>query len=455
MRIQTHSIRFILALLLVLPLAAYAVPPNPLQDWPALNAEVRHLQAEGHSDQALALLLASENQHSGTPNYDYALGVLALELGRYSLAQLALERVVLVSPNHAGAWLDLAIVSFKLGEIDNAQQIINHLEENFNPPAALKDQLSQVKQQLNIQKLVQHWHTGMTVSYGYEQNPNGGLTDGRFFLTPEGGTSIPVEVNANLRPKADHVRQLRANTYRTFTHEQGVQSTLSTAVLLKSYVQQTDFNLVDVILAWDYRRPVLHDDLWTINLNPNFRTIALGGDILGYFATLSAGMTKKHQDCEWGSRLDIERRYYTKAGYFNATVPWVGTTFGCARSNMMFGAGVRYGIDMAEGARPGGNTQKLETNLYWRGLLSNRVSLGFAGYLAAYRDSKGYSALLDYNNERIIRRFSQRAELAWQLPKNPHWTLKVELEHLRDSSNIPTSRIEDLQMLLGLHYQFN
>lgn len=455
MRIQTHSIGFVLTFLLALPMAAHATPPNPIQDWSALNAEVSHLQAEGHSDQALALLLASENAHSGTPEYDYALGVLALEQGQYGLAQSALERVVLVSPNHAGAWLDLAIASFKLGEIDNAQQIINHLEENFNPPTALKEQLEQVKKQLNIEKLVQNWHSGVTGSYGYVQNPNGGLSNSRFSLTPEGGLPIPVEVDANLQPKPDHVTQLRANVYRTFTHESGAQSTLSSALLVKSYVQQTDFNLADAIVAWDYRRQFTQDSAWTFNLSPNFRTIVLGGDVLGYFTTLSAGVSKKIQACEWGGRVEVEQRNYQQANYFNATLPWVGTTFGCARSNMMLGAGVRYGVDIPQGARPGGNTQKLEANVYWRGLLSDRVSLGLMGYVAEYRDSEGYSALLDYDNNRSIHRFSQRAELAWQLPKSPHWALQLELEHLRDSSNIPTSRIEDLQMLIGLHYQFN
>ena len=455
MLLQTHFLRFLFTILLALPLVAHTASPNTILDWPTLNAQVMHLQAEGHSDQALALLLASENQGSGTPEYDYALGVLALEHGQYGLSQSALERVVLVSPNHAGAWLDLAFVSFKLGEIDNAQQIINHLEENFNPPAALKDQLNQVKKQLNIQKIVQHWHAGVVASYGYVQNPNGGLTDGRFSLTPAGGTPIPVEVDASLQPKADHVTQLRANLYRTFEHEGGAESTLSSGVLVKSFVQQTDFNLFDALLSWDYRRPVLQEGVWTLNLNPTLRTIVLGGDILGYFTTLSAGLTKQQQVCGWSGRLDIERRNYTQANYFNATTPWVGASVSCGLSRMIFGGGVRYGIDMAEGARPGGNTQKVEANMYWRALVSDRVSLGLFGYVADYQDEQGYSPLLDNNSRRTIRRFSQRAELAWQLPASRHWVLQAEVEHVNDTSNIPTSRIEDLQMLIGLRYQFN
>jgi tetratricopeptide (TPR) repeat protein len=455
MLIQTQFTRFLLILLLALPFVARAASVDAVLDWPALNADVQRLQAEGHSGQAFSLLLSVENQLSGTPDFDYALGVLALEVGQYGLAQVSLERVVLVSPNHAGAWLDLAIASYKLGEVDAAQQIIRHIEENFNPPAPLRDQLNQVKKQLTVGSIAQGWHGGVIASYGYVQNPNSGLSDGRFSLTPTGTTPIAVEVDGSMRPKADYATQLRGNLYRTYQHASGAESTLSSAVLIKTYAQQSDFNLIDAMLAWDYRQPILQEGGWTLNLSPTIRTIAFGGETLGYFTTLSAGVTKKYQSCELGGRLDLEKRNYVKDNYFNATTPWLGATLGCMRNNMLFGAGVRYGKDFGEASRPGGNTQKLEANAYWRALLSERVTLGLVAYAAEYLDSEGYSTLLDHNNRRSIHRLSQRAELVWQLPTSANWALQAEVEHARDQSNIPTARIEDMQILLGLRYQFN
>ena len=78
-------------------------------------------------------------------------------------------------------------------------------------------------------------------------------------------------------------------------------------------------------------------------------------------------------------------------------------------------------------SRPGGNTQKLEANAYWRTLLSERVTLGLVAYAADYIDSEGYSRLLDHNNRRSIHRLGQRAELVWQLPKTTQWALQAEI----------------------------
>ena len=64
--------------------------------------------AAGDAKQAYADLAPLGNQLSGQPEYDYLLGVAALDSGRIDEAIIAFERVLALIPNHAGAQMDIA-----------------------------------------------------------------------------------------------------------------------------------------------------------------------------------------------------------------------------------------------------------------------------------------------------------------------------------------------------------
>jgi tetratricopeptide (TPR) repeat protein len=96
----------------------------------------------------LDALLTDEQARAGDPDYDYLLGVAALEAGELQLALDALERVVLHRPTHAGAWLDLAVVHARLLDAASAEAILAHVEQTFDPPPALRAQILQARRLL-------------------------------------------------------------------------------------------------------------------------------------------------------------------------------------------------------------------------------------------------------------------------------------------------------------------
>lgn len=436
-------------------LALFAVPvAAETLSWDSLKTQIDSLILAGDKDQALAQLLANETQLSGQPDYDYALGVMALDLGQAGLAQSALERVVLMSPNHAGAWMDLAIASYQLGEFDRAQQIIDHLEQNFNPAESLKKQLSQVKRKLSYRPLVQGWRGSVAVLYGHDTNINSGLSNSNFYLTLGTGAPVLVEVADSQLPISDQAVQGRGNAYRFFQHENGAETMVAGSLLLKEYVSQGDFNYADAALVLNYRRPVSTDKNSLINLGGNARYIYFGGQPLGHFVTASAGLSKKIGLCEIGGRLDFERRTYVAANYFDATIPWAGLTYGCQSDKLVYGLGLRYGYDNPDSLRPGGDTTRLEGNAFVRGVFNSNLAYSILIYAAEYRDQKGFSEIINNNANRHIQRFGQRLELQYALPKmGPNWSAQLELENSKDDSNLPLARIDGQQVWLGLRYQ--
>ena len=103
---QRTEVRFFRVLL--------AVPPLVLglgQLAHAQQDEVEHAQAlmsQGKPAEAYGYLLPFEDKFAGNVEFDYALGVAALDSGKSDKATLAFERVLAVNPNFAGARLDMA-----------------------------------------------------------------------------------------------------------------------------------------------------------------------------------------------------------------------------------------------------------------------------------------------------------------------------------------------------------
>ena len=105
----------------------------------------------GQAAAAYALLQPHEFSEAGNPDYDYLLGVSALDSGEYNAATLAFERVLAVNPNHAGARMDMARAYFALNDLERASVQFKTVLE-LNPPENAKQvaagYLTRIEQQM-------------------------------------------------------------------------------------------------------------------------------------------------------------------------------------------------------------------------------------------------------------------------------------------------------------------
>ncbi len=99
---------------------ATAVQAEPL-------TEARALLGQGQAVEAAALLQPELLRHAGEPEYDYLLGSALYQAGREGEAQFALERVVMVAPEHSGALLLLARIAHASGDDAQAQLLLEQL----------------------------------------------------------------------------------------------------------------------------------------------------------------------------------------------------------------------------------------------------------------------------------------------------------------------------------------
>ncbi len=100
----------------------------------AVTDNAKALLDKGEAKAAYALLEPLEPQRAGDPEYDFLLGLAALEIGKNTNAVFALERVLAVDPNHARARAEIARAYAALGELATAKQEFEAAKRQGVPP---------------------------------------------------------------------------------------------------------------------------------------------------------------------------------------------------------------------------------------------------------------------------------------------------------------------------------
>jgi tetratricopeptide (TPR) repeat protein len=132
------------------------------------------LLGAGNAKQAFAELEALQNTLGGKPAFDYLLGVAALESGRLEDAIIALERVLALVPNHAGAQMDLARAYYAAGSFDLAEAAFAKLQASSPPPAA-QSAIARYLEAIRVRKgqTQAGWTTFGELGLGYDSNLTG------------------------------------------------------------------------------------------------------------------------------------------------------------------------------------------------------------------------------------------------------------------------------------------
>jgi hypothetical protein len=173
-RLKTHSEStffgsaraVLLVAMLIFPLLALANQK--------LFDEAKALIAASNPKQAYMMLVAEQDKLTGNLEFDYLLGVAALDSGKIDEAIIAFERVLAAQPNNAGAQLDLARAYFVAGSLDLSEGTFRKLRAQNPPPAALaaidKYLAAIAERRLAARRMVSVWGE---MALGYDTNLTG------------------------------------------------------------------------------------------------------------------------------------------------------------------------------------------------------------------------------------------------------------------------------------------
>jgi len=182
--------------------------------------EARRLLDGKAAEQAYQLLAPLEDTRAGDPEYDYLLGVAALNAGRPKLAVFALERVLSVQPGHTQARAELAKAYFQMGENQAAHHEFNQVLRQ-DPPEAVRDSIARylnvLEQRFDTQR--DQFSGYLEVGAGYDSNINSATSDNQVAIPALGNLVFTLDASgleksdsfSTLRGGLNYRRQVRSD----------------------------------------------------------------------------------------------------------------------------------------------------------------------------------------------------------------------------------------------------
>ncbi len=141
----------------------------------AIHNQARELLSQNRAAAAYELLAPLEDAEAGNPEFDYLLGIAALDAGHPGEAVFALERVLAVAPDNSLARAEIARAYFALSELETARREIEHVKASGNVPetatATLDKYLSLIERARGGGTRVRGY---LSIAGGYDTNTNSG-----------------------------------------------------------------------------------------------------------------------------------------------------------------------------------------------------------------------------------------------------------------------------------------
>jgi outer membrane protein len=429
---------------------------------PALE-QARALLQKGKANEAYSQLAPLEFERAGDLEYDYLLGLAALDSGNPAKATLAFERVLAVDPNHAGARLDMARAYFALGSDNRAKAEFEVVLTQKPPPAAKAVALKylaaiderdkagkpQVTAYLaagignddNITSVTTNFTPAAQATYGIPFVPTGNaITHSSPFTAVEAGVAFnkpfskQVAVFGGLDAKQRSYIQRHTYDSTTLDGRLGVGYSRELHLYRLSLIGQT--------LSQEGEAPTLPkqtSDRNMVGINGEWRYTLNERNLLGLFAQFN------------------EQRYPTVA-VNNVDETLVGASWVHAYANPrkpLVLASIFWGQDKAKNKLIN-NSDVSKTFTGVR--LAGQCNIGdkaetFASVGYQWRnDDSAYarSTLINYGKDKLA---DLTVGVNWHLDKN--WSVQPQVSYVHNNTNIPTSAFDRTQVSIMFRRDFN
>lgn len=409
-----------------------------------------------HAAEADPASLTSRIAATEDPDQLYSLALVALQANRPELAREALERVVGSRPRHAGAWLDLALATYRSGDAAAALEHLEYLKSQFVLPPALAVQVAYWhrlwQDPISNTATLNQWQGELTLGYGFDSNANAGLASQQIELSlPDG--SILFDLDPSYLPQADRFGLLSVAVQGPASPYAGGRINPMFSLRSKQLDQEREFTTLDLQAGLVYQYPAVGDSIWQANIF--VQHYRLGQHALYNSVRLGAQRTQPLEaTCNWTGSTEIEARQHVRVGKLSGTRYSLGAGLGCrvfgrASFNAMFDAGYEH----APADRPGGDNHSTQIQFAYTQPLKDNRAFQAAWQWTQTTDQTGYSPLLKDNATRSIQRHTLTLAVRQALSRN--WQARLNLELFQQSSNLPLFEQRGRLLMFSVANLFN
>jgi hypothetical protein len=425
----------------------HGIAPKDLDAYPDIRSRIE----QGNLAGALTLLQNRQASHNNDPAYFNLLGILALKVAEYTTAVSAFERVVLMEPDNAGAWLDLAIASAENGNASSADAYFDYVESQFAPPPAVRKIISRYRTRMTARQDFSPWQVNLDAMFGVDSNANSGLQSSAVPLT-FGTERIDLVLDPSFRARSDKYIQAGVGTrYRHVLGDNLLE--FSAGLRTRDYQHEHNFSTISANLSTGLHRATGIGDASTWL---HFEHLWLGGTPLLRNVRAIAQLERPYDSCRLGVSAEGEWRRYVNLGTLDANLVWGQAGVACdwklaqiPVQTVLIG---RLGFDDPTGMRAGGETRHKEIIAQFGMPIAWGARADLSLTWAEAIDKEGYSPLLEQNAARHLDRRNLRMLVT--MPLTVASDFQILAEDNRFKSNLALFQQSGRSLSMGFRYRF-
>lgn len=357
--------------------------------------------------------------------------------GRKQDANQALRRVIEQEPQHAGAWLDLALIQCSLGRPDEAERMFRTIEERFAPPPGIVELIREARA-VGCEQWTPLSQYNLSISRGIDQNVNQGSTrvlNPEYTLSPE----FQPQHDQYTMLSGDYMRDLTPNGTVGFVQFQQRRNDT-----LRQYDSGALFAGAETLWRWDG---------WTLRGTVLAGLISLGGEFYQRQYQLLARVgppLKLPYGFTFHLQGSVGRNSYVTLDTFDANTGELRAQFSRRKNDSLVSASIGVATDRATGARPGGDRHGANAALSWQRKYATGLTAEVGYTLQHWRGSEPYAPpVVDQVREQDTH--TLRAALTYPVARQQN--LILEVRQVINRENIPIFQYNNRQLQLSWQWQ--
>jgi outer membrane protein len=216
-----------------------------------ITDRARRLIQQKNPKAAYELLRPLESRRAGEVEFDYLLGIAALDSGEREQAVFALERVLTVNPNHVQARAEIARAYFELGEKENARREFRSVRAS-NPPEAVKQTIDRYLSALEAGP--KRFSGFLEIGIGYDGNVNSATASSQIAIPALGGAVVTLSPSSVRQSDGFTTASGALNFVYDFTQQWAVVAGIAASGKFNDTLDQFDTTTLDGNLGLRWTR---------------------------------------------------------------------------------------------------------------------------------------------------------------------------------------------------------
>ena len=373
--------------------------------------------------------------------------------GRNAEAREALLQLLALQPEHAGAWLDLAVLHCNMGQDQEAEALFATVTDRFAPPPALQEAIESLRKQ-GCRRELPGASTRLRLGLGTDSNVNQGASNPSFTLG-SGANATPLMLAAEYTPRPDQFKAALLELSLPLAAD----GTLAYAqVQARGHNHYAQYDLGALMLGLD--RP-WQWGTWGWRANAAVGLTSVGGALyqrqaqlqlqaLAPAAAVLPGTWRLPAGWLLGGSGSWTGAAYPTLSGFDSQVAELRGLLAYELHGSWVQASAGFALDQGQAQRPGGDRNGAVVGLAARVPLAGQVAAELGMSVQSWRGQQVYApGLIDERREQL----STLLRAALSVPVAARQALRLELRHVRNEENVSLFTYQSSQVQLSWEWQ--